>query len=53
MELTATAHSNTIWKGSVVTNFAFSAGDEIRIQRTNANNVDMGDVSGQLFVEFD
>ena len=53
MELTATAHSNTIWKGSVVTNLAFSAGEEIRIQRTNANNVDMGDVSGQLYVEFD
>ena len=53
MELTQTAHSATIWKGSVVTNLAFSAGDEIRIQRTNANNVNMGDVSGQIFVEFD
>lgn len=53
MELTATVHSSSIWKGSVVVNLAFAAGDEIRIQRTIANNVNMGDVSGQIFVEFD
>ena len=53
MVIAATSHSSTIYWGSVVVNLAFAAGDEIRIQRTTHGSVDMGDVSGQLFVEFD
>ena len=53
MVIAATSHSSTIYQGSVVVNFAFAAGDEIRIQRTDAASVDMGDVVGQMFVEFD
>jgi len=53
MELTESSHSSTIWRGAVVVNFSFNALDEIRIQRTNANSVDMGDVVGVIFVEFD
>ena len=53
MELTQSSHSSTIWRGSVVVNHTFDAGDEIRIQRTNANSVDMGDTTGVLYVEFD
>jgi len=53
MELTQSPHSSTIWRGSVVVNHTFDRGDEIRIQRTNANSVDMGDTVGVIFVEFD
>ncbi len=53
MELTQSPHSSTIWRGSVVVNHTFDAGDEIRIQRTNANSVDMGDTVGVMYVEFD
>ena len=53
MVIAATSHSSTIYWGSVVVNLAFAAGDEIRIQRTTHGSVDMGDVSGQLYVEFD
>ena len=53
MVIAATSHSSTIYQGSVVVNFTFAAGDEIRIQRTDAASVDMGDVVGQMFVEFD
>ena len=53
MELTQSPHSSTIWRGSVVVNHTFDAGDEIRIQRTNANSVDMGDTTGVMYVEFD
>jgi len=53
MELTQSSHSSTIWRGAVVVNFSFNALDEIRIQRTNANSVDMGDTSGVMYVEFD
>jgi len=53
MELTQSPHSSTIWRGSVVVNHTFDAGDEIRIQRTNANSVDMGDTVGVIYVEFD
>ena len=49
----AASHSSTIYWGSVVVNLAFNAGEEIRIQRTTHGSVDMGDVSGQIFVEFD
>lgn len=53
MELTESSHSSTIWRGGVVVNHTFDALDEVRIQRTNANNVDMGDTVGVMYVEFD
>jgi hypothetical protein len=53
MELSQSPHSTTIWRGSMVVNHTFDAGDEIRIQRTNANSVDMGDTVGVIYVEFD
>jgi hypothetical protein len=53
MELTQSPHSSTIWRGAVVVNHTFDALDEIRIQRTNANGVDMGDTTGVIYVEFD
>ena len=49
----ATPSHATIYSGSVVINMPVAKGEEIRIQRTNANNVNMYRASGQMYVEFD
>jgi len=53
MNLAVAPHSSTIYRGSMVVNHSFDALDEIRIQRTDANGVNMGDCSGVIYVEFD
>ena len=51
--LTQSSFSSTLWSGACAINFSFNANDAIRIQRTNANSVNMYDCSATLFVEFD